>query len=79
MLTKQQANKLRGLVSHKVRRDRALWALNSDTMRGCNFEHLRAGILADKKAADEALFAFIRRHTEGYGAAKCCGVSEDLE
>ncbi|MCX7283948.1 MAG: hypothetical protein NTX28_07865 [Novosphingobium sp.] len=60
MLTMKDANKLRGPIGRKVRCEMALWALNSDTRRGCNFEHLRAGVMADLKAADEALFAFIR-------------------
>lgn len=63
MLTKKEANKLRGLISHKMRRTIALWALNSDTRNGCDFEHLRAGVMADMKAADEALFGAIREHT----------------
>jgi hypothetical protein len=63
MLTKKEANKLRGLISRKVSRDRALWALNSDTGRGCNFEHLRAGVMADLEKADEALYGAIREQT----------------
>jgi hypothetical protein len=63
MLTKKEANKLRGLIARKSRCDMALWALNSDTRRGCNFEHLRAGVMVDKKAADEALYGAIRKNT----------------
>jgi hypothetical protein len=64
MLTKTEANRLRGLIARKVRCERALWALNCDTRRGCNFEHLRAGVLSDLKAADTALFGLLRKVTE---------------
>lgn len=63
MLTKTEANRLRGLISRKVSRERALWALNTDTRNGCDFEHLRAGVLADLKEADEALWGELRVRT----------------
>lgn len=63
MLTKKEANKLRGLICRKVRCEMALWALNSDTRRGCSFEYLRGGVMSDLKAADEALFGAVREQT----------------
>lgn len=64
MLTKTQANRIRGLVARKVRCEQALWALHSDNANGLDFgEAYRQQVMANLKAADEALFGLIRETT----------------
>lgn len=64
MLTKIEANRIRGLVARKVRCERALWALNSDNANGVDFgDAYRQQVIANLKAADEALFGLIRQVT----------------
>jgi len=65
MITKTDANRLRGLIARKVRCEVALWALNSDNANGVDFgDQYRAGVLSDLKRADESLFGLIRELTE---------------
>lgn len=64
MLTKTQANRIRGLVARKVRCEMALWALNSDNANGIDFgDSYRTQVMANLKRADQALFGLLREVT----------------
>lgn len=65
MITKTEANRLRGLIAHQSQRQRALWALNSDNRNGVDFgPAYRKKVMDDLESATEKLNAHIRKLTE---------------
>ena len=60
-MTKTEANKLRGLVSRVISRERALWALHTDNRNGCDFgEAYTTKVHTDLANARDRLNAHIR-------------------
>lgn len=65
MITKTQANRLRGLIAHQSQCQRALWALNSDNRNGVDFgTAYRKKVMGDLEHATDKLNAHIRTLTE---------------
>ena len=65
MLTRIQANRIRGLIARKVRCETALWALNSDNANGVDFgDAYRDMIIRNLDSANKTLFDFLRELTE---------------